>query len=108
MLGHKWGPCAAPRCPVLTDETYCARHRPLPWAGSTRRGRLPPDWPRRVAFVLHRDRNRCYRCGRYAKRVDHIVAGDDHSYANLAAICLDCDKRKSSAEGGAASWRYRQ
>lgn len=60
-----------------------------------------------MAFVLARDHHRCYLDGRYADRVDHIVAGDDHSYANLAAICHDCDKRKSSAEGGAASWRYR-
>lgn len=106
-MGRKWGPCAEPGCPTLTDRTRCPEHQPAPWAGSTRRSRLPPDWQRRVAYVLERDDHTCYRCRRFANRVDHVVAGDDHSYSNLAAICLDCDKRKSGAEGGRASWRYR-
>jgi 5-methylcytosine-specific restriction enzyme A len=106
-VGRKWGPCAAVGCPVLTGTTYCEAHRPAPWAGSTRRSRLPADWPKIVAFILERDGRRCYICGRHAGRVDHIVAGDDHSYINLAAICSDCDKRKSGAEGGRASWRFR-
>jgi 5-methylcytosine-specific restriction endonuclease McrA len=107
-VGRKWGPCAALGCPVLTGETYCDAHRPAPWAGSTRRSRLPTGWPKLVAFILKRDGNRCYLCGSFAGRVDHIVAGDNHHPSNLAAICLACDKRKSSAEGGRASWRYRR
>jgi 5-methylcytosine-specific restriction protein A len=95
-------------CPVLTEQTYCDAHRPVPWAGSNRRSRLPADWYRITAFILERDDHRCYICGSYAGRVDHIVAGDNHHPSNLAAICLDCDKRKSSSEGGRASWRYRR
>ena len=106
-MGRKWGPCATSRCPVLTDQTHCPTHRPDPWTGSTRRARLPAGWHRVVAFVLERDAHTCYRCGAYAGRVDHIVAGDNHHPSNLAAICADCDKRKSGAEGGRNSWRYR-
>jgi 5-methylcytosine-specific restriction enzyme A len=106
-MGRKWGPCATPRCPVLTDQTHCPAHRPVPWKTSTRKARLPPDWHKIRAFVLARDRHICYLCGEYANRVDHVIAGDNHAFDNLAAICLDCDKRKSGQEGGRNSWRYR-
>jgi 5-methylcytosine-specific restriction enzyme A len=106
-MRRKWGPCAEPGCPTLTGDTRCAEHRPEPWAGSTRRGRLPANWPHLVAFVLERDDHTCYLCARYGDRVDHVVAGDDHDPSNLACICLDCDKHKSAVEGGRASWRYR-
>lgn len=107
-MGRKWGPCAQPRCPVLTATTYCDEHKPPPWKGSTRRSRLPPDWNRLVAVVLDRDDRRCYLCGRYANRVDHIVAGDNHHPSNLAAICYPCDLRKSGSEGGRAVHRRNQ
>lgn len=106
-MGRKWGPCAEPGCPTLTGETRCPEHKSPPWSGSTRRARLPADWPKRVAFVLQRDGNVCYRCGAFGNRVDHVVPGDDHAYDNLACICLDCDKHKSAIEGGRNSWRYR-
>jgi 5-methylcytosine-specific restriction enzyme A len=106
-LARKWGPCAAPRCPALTDQTHCEMHRPKPWASSNRKARLPGDWHKLRAAVLARDRHTCYLCGAYANRVDHVIAGDNHDPANLAAICLDCDKHKSGQEGGRASWRYR-
>lgn len=106
MGRRKWGPCATPRCPTLTDQTHCEVHRPAPWTGSTRRARLPADWLAITRFVLARDRNICYLCGGHANRVDHVVAGDNHDPSNLAAICLACDRHKSAVEGGRASRRY--
>jgi len=106
-LGRKWGPCAAVRCPTLTSDTYCEAHKPVPYATSTRRSRLPVDWPRLRQFVLRRDHFTCHLCGSYGNRVDHIVAGDNHHPDNLAPICLVCDRRKSGHEGGIAQGRYR-
>lgn len=52
---------------------------PRPWAGSTRRARLPGNWRTIRARVLERDGGRCYICkGLGADGVDHVVAGDDH------------------------------
>jgi len=38
-----------------------------------------------------------------ATEVDHLVAGDDHDPANLAAICTPDHKVKSAREGAAAA-----
>lgn len=107
-MPRKWGPCAEPRCPVLVSTTYCDTHAPAPYATSTRRARLPANWPALRRFVLKRDRYTCHICGRYGPRVDHIVAGDNHHPDNLAPICLDCDRAKSGHEGGITQGRYRQ
>lgn len=73
------------------------------WQSSTRRQRLPRDWPRIRARILTRDRGICHACGQPgATEVDHLVAGDDHQDANLAAIHTACHRSKSSAEGHAA------
>lgn len=80
------------------------------WKGSDRRERLPADWPTRRAFVLERDGYRCThiradtgtRCPDPATDADHIEAGDDHSYANLAAKCDYHHKHKTAREGNAA------
>lgn len=71
------------------------------WQGSTRKQRLPRDWPAIRRRILDRDGHRCHICGRPgADEVDHIRAGDDHSDANLAAIHrTPCHAAKSSAEG---------
>jgi 5-methylcytosine-specific restriction protein A len=42
------------------------------------------------------------RCTNVARDVDHIIPGDDHSRANLRAICEDHHKPKSSREGNTA------
>lgn len=74
-----------------------------PWATSTRRLRLPRDWPKIRAYVLDRDAYVCHACRQPgADQVDHVVAGDDHREENLAAIHSWCHLRKSSAEGNAA------
>lgn len=106
-MPRKWGPCAEPRCPVLCDTTYCATHAPRPYATSTRRQRLPSNWPTLRKRVLRRDGYICHVCGDYGNRVDHVIAGDNHDPDNLAPICLDCDLRKSGHEGGTTQGRYR-
>lgn len=78
------------------------------WQGSTRRARLPADWPKRKAHVLKRDGRICHVCGQPgADGVDHVIPGDDHSDANLKAIHHNvapyCHRAKSSSEGGRAA-----
>jgi 5-methylcytosine-specific restriction protein A len=77
------------------------------WADSTRRARLPANWPDLVRQVKARDRGICYLCERDgADTVDHIVPGDDHSLTNLAAVHdrnpPHCHRTKSGREGAAA------
>ena len=82
------------------------------WIGSTRRARLPADWSRRRSRVLRRDGYQCtatddngerQRCEEPATDVDHIEPGDDHSDANLTALCGWHHARKSAREGGQAA-----
>lgn len=96
--------CSHKDCPNLagSGHSLCPDHEPKAWATSTRRARLPRDWPRTVRRILARDRHRCYLCSAYARQVDHIVSGDDHSDSNLAAICDPCHATKSAREGNAA------
>ncbi|MEV4492712.1 HNH endonuclease [Micromonospora coxensis] len=83
----------------------------MAWEGSTRRERLPKNWPALRARVLKRDgyvcqfvwrneRGRMEQCGKPATEVDHIRPGDDHSMENLRAACHACHQYKSSREGG--------
>jgi 5-methylcytosine-specific restriction protein A len=75
-----------------------------PWATSTRRLRLPPNWPQIRLAVLARDGYVCHVCRQPgANQVDHVLAGDDHRETNLAAIhAWPCHASKSSREGAAA------
>lgn len=80
------------------------------WDGSTRRERLPADWPERRLYVLRRDGYRCTalrrdntRCPVRATDVDHIRPGDNHDSANLTSLCRWHHARKSAAEGGRAA-----
>lgn len=82
----------------------------MAWDGSTRRSRLPKDWPRIRARVLRRDKGVCQArlsdgrlCGHVATDVDHIIPGDDHSLTNLQALCTWHHARKSATEGGTAA-----
>lgn len=91
--------CSNPTCPELQP---CPTHKPKPWATSTRRQRLPRGWGRIRARILRRDPI-CKVCGNAASvEVDHIVAGDDHSDANLQGICKRCHREKTQAEAGRA------
>lgn len=84
------------------------------WKNSTRRDRLPADWPRRRRRIQRRDGGLCQvvedgvKCLRPASDVDHVLAGDDHSDENLQCICDWHHKSKSSSEGGAALARKRK
>lgn len=80
------------------------------WTSSTRRDRLPANWPTIRRRILRRDRHQCQvikedgtRCLEYATDVDHKQAGDDHRDENLQAICSWHHRKKSSREGGQAS-----
>lgn len=70
------------------------------WQGSSRKQRLPKDWPQRRATCLRRYNNSCAWCGNKATHADHKIPGDDHSQANLQALCAECHNIKSSSEGG--------
>jgi 5-methylcytosine-specific restriction enzyme A len=82
--------------------------RRQPWAGSTRRERLPANWESQIRpAVLARDGYRCQIrysdvCVGAATDADHIERGDDHRMENLQAACGPCHQRKSSQEGAAA------
>lgn len=95
--------CSNPHCPELQP---CPIHAPKPWAGSTRRSRLPKGWDKKRRYVLARDP--LCQDGRVCKglalstEVDHVKPNDDHDYSNLQGICSDCHRAKSSAEGTAA------
>jgi 5-methylcytosine-specific restriction endonuclease McrA len=80
------------------------------WQGSTRRDRLPKNWPAIRARILKRDGYACQhqhddgiRCGAPANQVDHIINGDDHSDSNLQALCEPHHKAKSAREGSRAA-----
>ena len=71
------------------------RVKPLPW-----------EWTRVTApRILMRDQWRCYRCGRPAREVDHVIPasqGGSDDDSNLAAICYECHVSKTGREGRAA------
>jgi 5-methylcytosine-specific restriction protein A len=73
------------------------------WHGSTRRARLPSNWRAVRAEVFETYGDSCHLCGDDATDVDHLLAGDDHSLANLRPICKPCHRVKSSREGGQAA-----
>lgn len=81
----------------------------MAWAGSTRRARLPKDWPRIRRRIIRRDRVCVWPmsdgtlCSAVGTDVDHIVPGDDHSDANLRLLCTWHHRQKSSSEGGTAA-----
>lgn len=74
----------------------------MTWNTSTRRRRLPADWPTIRRRILQRDPT-CTDChAGPATEVDHVTRGDDHSDGNLTGLCTPCHGKKSSAEGHAA------
>lgn len=86
----------------------------MAWENSTRRSRLPEDWPKRRKRVWRRDHGLCQviesgeLCGMPAADVDHIEAGDDHSLSNLRCICEWHHDRKSGSEGAQALARKKR
>jgi 5-methylcytosine-specific restriction protein A len=91
-------PKICPRCPNLQP---CPDHERKPWEGSTRRSRLPRDWPKRRIHILQRDPICNVCCNALSVEVDHIEPGDDHRFENLQGICKDCHDRKTQDEAAA-------
>lgn len=83
-----------------------------PWSGSTRRHRLPPNWPAIRAATLNRDHHTCQLrypgCTTRATHADHITPGDNHHPSNLQAACPHCHNTKSAREGNRAATAARQ
>lgn len=86
------------------------------WRGSTRRARLPANWPELCAVAREMHGTSCYKCGHgNASDTDHKQRGDDHRPENLWPICgsrctrcaaehrTPCHVAKSSREGGQAA-----
>lgn len=80
----------------------------MPWAeDSARRAQLPSNWQTLRLRVLRRDRYACQHrdnrgvldCEQRANQVDHKARGNDHSLANLEALCQAHHAAKSAQEG---------
>lgn len=76
------------------------------WEGSTRKARLPKNWPELRKLADQRNpRHVCHLCGAPGgDALDHKVRGDDHSLSNLDwahdAAPPHCHRTKSAREGG--------
>lgn len=83
------------------------------WKGSTRRDRLPVDWPAIRQRILTRDGHRCtwvvsgQRCTAQATDVDHRINNDDDRDSNLRSLCAPHHRVKTAAEGNAARAKLR-
>ena len=75
-----------------------------PWQGSTRRTRLPKNWPQIVREVKRRARGRCEatrhhpHCTGDWTDVDHINGDDDHRLEALQLLSIACHKAKTARE----------
>lgn len=91
---------------------YCDEHKGEGWKrhrpGLTRTQRgYGPDWDRRRAVILKRDRGLCQQCLRRgtiteANTVDHIVSkshGGSDREGNLESLCTPCHRVKTATEG---------
>lgn len=100
-------PCPKPGCWQLKP---CPTHKPKPWAGSTRRATLPPDWNQRVAAVKHRSGGRCEhqgpagRCTNRSASVDHAAYRLDHRPEALMDLCQPHHAVKTRSESTAGRW----
>ena len=80
----------------------------MPWATSTRRQRLPIDWPTRRRAVKARAHGHCQApvhvdgCDGIGTQCDHIVNNDDHSLTNLQWLSKACHTAKTQREAAQA------
>lgn len=82
----------------------------MAWETSNRRSRLPTDWNTRIRpEVRRRASGQCQaehhapRCDGTGTDADHIITGDDHSYANLQWLSKPCHDAKTAREAAARS-----
>lgn len=79
----------------------------MAWETSTRRQRLPQDWPAIRVQVRDRARGMCEagvhdpECDGIGAEADHIRQGDDHSLANLQWLSTPCHRAKTAREAAA-------
>jgi 5-methylcytosine-specific restriction endonuclease McrA len=62
----------------------------------------PPGWRRLRAATFARYGRQCWRCGRPANSVDHVVAvvlGGTHDLSNLRPCCQHCNSSTGAALG---------
>ena len=93
-------------CAKPGPESYCAEHKPKPWATSKRKDRLTvsgsAEQARRLR-ILERDLSTCHVCGKLgADQVDHRIplaeGGADEEW-NLASIHAEpCHRIKTAEE----------
>lgn len=86
----------------------------MSWETSTRRSRLPADWPKRRQRTKTRAKGMCEaqvhepECDGIGSECDHIIAGDDHSLSNLQYLSGPCHAAKTQVEAQAAARTKRQ
>jgi 5-methylcytosine-specific restriction endonuclease McrA len=77
---------------------YCDEHAPLGYKPGSRSGRQTSEAYKRLKpLILARDTHTCYRCGKQATQVDHIVPvarGGTATPYNLRACCAACNASK--------------
>lgn len=100
--------CSSPGCPNLAP---CTTHRRTPWAGSTRRATLPPDWAGRKRRRHQLDNWTCVDCGWHDPTgrtldCDHTGDRDDHRIASLRTRCNErangCHRRRTQRQAAEA------
>lgn len=92
----------------------------MAWDSSTRRARLPSDWPKRVAQTKRRAHGRCEglslngeprwhvtTCQGTGYECDHDKRGDDHRLVNLRWLSRECHAHKTQTEARAAAEQRR-
>jgi 5-methylcytosine-specific restriction enzyme A len=79
------------------------------WTNSTRRHRLPPNWPQLRQATATRAGGQCQattetgqRCPHPGTDCDHIQHGDNHHPDNLQWLCTTHHRAKTAAEALAA------
>lgn len=79
----------------------------MAWATSTRRQRLPANWPTLRAQTKARAHGLCEatthasNCNGYGTDADHITPGDNHHPTNLQWLSEPCHRAKTAAEAAA-------
>jgi len=80
----------------------------MAWSSSTRRSRLPKDWPTRRLKAKARAKGSCQaephdpRCDGIGNECDHIINNDDHSLTNLQWLSTPCHIAKTKREAAEA------